>query len=545
MPRLIVHHAGEEEVEYGVFDGETTVGRQRGNAIVVADPKVSRSQFSIIIAGNTAMLLNHSKTHGTFVNGMRVDENIQLDDRDQIKIGDTMLTFYLSDPGTALDPDDGGEGFPGENEEGSDHISVNEPDDKSSEDFFAVADPKASSMEQLADETTDAVRLKRIYEQMVLIQEIGQQLVAELSLSDLFSLILKKVFTLLRVDTGAVLLFDPVHKRVVPVAVHNREGVAPTSELKVSRSMVQFAVRNRVGVLSADTQSDERFHEQMSIIARGIRSALCVPMIFQDDILGVIYIDNVITDYAFSKDDLTLLSIVANQAAIAVRNAKLCEQIVTEETKRANLSRFLTPQLVERIAREDIEVGLGGKQVKAAILFSDIRGFTSLSEAMPPTAVVAMLNAYFSEMTEIIFQYLGTLDKYVGDAIIAAFGSPVLDDHACMNALRCAAIMQDRIPHLNLQGHSLQVGIGLHYGEVIHGNVGSERIMQYTVIGDTVNTASRLCSQAKGGQIIMSPAFYENLGTEVEVEALEAVKLKGKAEPMPLFAFTGTCAALV
>lgn len=536
MARLVAVKGYDTGKEWNLAGSEISIGRHNANAVILIDPKVSRRHLTIQEVGGETVLTNLSTSHGTYVNGIRVEESLQLDDNDQIKIGDTVLVFHKDAPS----PKAAAARAAGIiRDTSSREIEIGLDDAGDPQSFDLVLDPVNDSMPSMAVAPQDATKLKQIYERMVLIQEIGKQLVTQLDLRVLFSLILDKVFDLMRVDTGSVLLFNPELGRVFPVAVRDRRGQASFETLNVSRGMVQFAVKHRAGVLSSDTQRDERFQEQMSVIARGIRSAMCVPLVYGDEVLGVIYIDNVITDHAFTQDDLNLLTVLANQAAVAVRNAKLCEQIVAEETQRANLSRYLTPQLVEQIANNEFQLGLGGEQVKAAILFSDIRGFTAMSESMTPHAVVSMLNAYFSEMTEIVFNYQGTLDKYVGDAVIAAFGSPVPDPEACLNALRCAAGMQKRLKEMTLDGPAIGIGIGLHYGDVIHGNVGSERIMQYTVIGDTVNTASRFCSQAPAGKIRMSRQFVENIGREVPMIELEPVKLKGKAEPMQIYEFAG------
>lgn len=549
MPKLVATEGPDQFKEWPIVEGIVPVGRRPTNYVVLADPAVSRQHFSIRCVDGQASIINHSASQGTYVNGIRVDGEVALNDTDQIRIGDTTLVFYAEQKGGAssfsMDDSDSGV-IPG----------VRLPQDRAplsgpsgavaamgrQDQFAAVCDPNEASLVGLAGQAATGAEGLKLQEQMRLIHEIGQQLVAELDLKTLFATILEKVFTLVTVDTGHVLLFDPKARRVETVAVRNRDGSTTQNEHMPSRSLVLFAVRNHKAVLSANTQEDERFSEQMSIISRGIQSAMCVPMIYQDETLGVIYADNYEAGYTFTQADLNLLTIVANQAAIAVRNAKLCRQIVAEETKRNNLSRYLAPQLVDEVAQEDAKLSLGGRLVNAAIMESDIRGFTSMSENMPPQDVVSLLNIYFTEMTEIVFETRGTLDKYIGDALLAAWGSPVPDPQASINALKAAVLMIKRLPEIKFPGSNetpFQIGIGLHYGEVLHGNLGSEKIMQYTVIGDTVNTAARLCDRAARGEILMTKAFLDSLGREVPVTELEPMHFKGKAEPMRVFRFAG------
>lgn len=543
MAKLVVLIGNELNKEWEMTQGEWTLGRQQSNKLVVTDPRVSRRHFSIQIEGDQAILVNHSVTSGTYVNGIRVDDRIQLDDADQILAGETTLAFYLVGPEMAANRRGPADSALLSGEVLHEISLIGAPVGRG-ENFDAVSDPISSSMEALGAEAGSQPQ-QNLYKQLVLIQEVGKQLVAEFDLKALFEMILEKVFELMSVDIGSVLLYDEANKRVLPAVVRNKKGPAPLRDLKASSSMVQHAVLNRVGVLSSDTQRDERFQEQMSVIARGIRSAMCVPMVCMDELLGAIYIDNVISNHLYTKDDLNLLLTLANQAAIAIRNAKLHRQIVDEETKRSNLSRYLTPQLVEQIANNEFKLGLGGEEAVAALLFSDIRGFTHLSESMAPEDVVSMLNAYFSEMTDLIFKYNGTLDKFVGDEVIAAFGSPVPDEESCSNALKCAAAMIECVKTMTFPGPKFEVGIGLHYGKIIHGNVGSERVMQYTIMGDTVNTTSRYCDMAAPGQILMSQPFRDGIGYEIEANELEPVQFKGKSEPIRVLEFAGFCAPTI
>jgi len=174
------------------------------------------------------------------------------------------------------------------------------------------------------------------------------------------------------------------------------------------------------------------------------------------------------------------------------------------------------------------------------IFFSDIRGFTPMSEKMGPDEIVTLLTEYFTEMVEIIFENDGTLDKFIGDAIMAIWGAPVPHEDDADRAMRAAVEMQRVLGELNKkwkeQGRQkVQIGVGINFGEVFAGNIGSDRRLEYTVIGDAVNTASRLCSKAGPGEIIISEPFYKRLKSPPPVEALEPLQLKGKAQAVPVY----------
>jgi len=206
----------------------------------------------------------------------------------------------------------------------------------------------------------------------------------------------------------------------------------------------------------------------------------------------------------------------------------------------SNFQRYFAPDLARQIAGAEGEVQLGGAKRDVVVLFSDIRGFTPLSERMSPDEIASLLTEYFSEMVDVVFEHGGTLDKFIGDAVMALWGAPLARLDAADQAVRAAVAMQRRIDWLNAewsrQGRqTIAVGIGINAGEVFAGNIGSDQRLEYTVIGDPVNTASRLCSRAGAGEILLSAALYGRLTNPPQVRALEPIPLKGKAQAVPVF----------
>lgn len=231
---------------------------------------------------------------------------------------------------------------------------------------------------------------------------------------------------------------------------------------------------------------------------------------------------------------------MANQAAVAIENAKLVEQMRREATVRTNLARYLSPQIVDQIVTRDVEINLGGDRRVVTVLFSDIRNFTTLTETRSPDELVRILNEYFTEMAAIIFENQGSLDKYIGDAIVAVFGSLITLENSAQNAVEVATQMMKRLPQLNERwkkeyGFEMQIGIGINTGEVFLGNIGSPERMEFTVIGDTVNVASRLSGLARPGQILITPDTLDLLQQEVSYRELPPADIKGKAEKMKVF----------
>ena len=206
---------------------------------------------------------------------------------------------------------------------------------------------------------------------------------------------------------------------------------------------------------------------------------------------------------------------------------------------RTQLSRLLSPNLVEEVVKGRAEVNLGGKLMDATVMFADIRGFTRLSEKLPPEMLMATLNQYFEIMVEVIFKYDGTLDKFIGDEIMAVWGAPIPQEDHGERAVRAANEIRARLEVFNQQREAagetaLQIGIGINSGQMVAGYSGASQTLSYTVLGDAVNVASRLCSHAKPKEVLISDALHERALKEFEIEVREPVT-KGKSKPWEFF----------
>jgi len=174
------------------------------------------------------------------------------------------------------------------------------------------------------------------------------------------------------------------------------------------------------------------------------------------------------------------------------------------------------------------------------VFFSDIRGFTPMSETMSPDDIARLLTEYFTEMVDKVFEFGGTLDKFMGDAIMALWGAPIVHEDDADRAVQCAVAQLNELEKLNAkwkqEGRTeVQIGIAINFGEVFAGNIGSDRRLEYTVIGDAVNTAYRLCGKAGPNEILISEPFYEQLKKKPAVEALEPIQVKGKSKKVPVY----------
>jgi adenylate cyclase len=292
--------------------------------------------------------------------------------------------------------------------------------------------------------------------------------------------------------------------------------------------------------VSENAGEDARFTGQ-SILMQRVRSAMCVPLIGSENkVLGVLYVDNFMSTHQFGESDVDFAIAFAGIAAVAIENSQFSDRIRQQALVRSNFERFFTPHLAARIANSADAVKLGGDKRRVAVLFSDIRGFTALSETMEPDAMAKLLTEYFSEMVECVFRHGGTLDKFIGDAVMAQWGAPLGESDDADRAMSSAMDMMEALDKLNehwtQQGRpTLQIGIGLNIGDAFAGNIGSERRLEYTVIGDTVNTASRLCGVAEPGEILVSEDFRSALKTPPRLSPMPPMELKNKSQPVPVY----------
>ena len=207
---------------------------------------------------------------------------------------------------------------------------------------------------------------------------------------------------------------------------------------------------------------------------------------------------------------------------------------ITDVSKVKNtFKRYVSKQVVDELLDDDAKLNLGGEEREVTILFSDIRGFTSMSENMKPEKVVSTLNEYFSDMIDIVFKHNGTLDKIIGDELMIVYGAPISADDDTNRAVETAVEMQEQITRLNKNRKKrkeapIMVGIGINRGIVVSGNIGSRDMMDYTVIGDAVNLGARLCSAASPGEILVSPTVWKETKKQFSYKELEPIKVKGK-----------------
>jgi adenylate cyclase len=395
------------------------------------------------------------------------------------------------------------------------------------------------------EEINDLRRKAKILE---LLYEMSKSLGTVFDLKEIFERATDLIFRGTPADRVVALIADEtldgriLPNNLVPVGVKTRDEKLQklTEKLTISRTITQKVMREKVALLSQDAKRDAQFSGAASIVSQGVRSTICAPLITESNVHGVLYADRLDPFAAFTPDHLQLISAVSAQTAVTVETVKAHRRLAREEVARANYSRFMPEYVVKQILENPNSFRLGGVNQTITVLFADIRGFTAFSEREKPEKVVGLLNRYFSVMTEIIFDHGGTLDKYIGDGLMALFGAPSASPADAMNAVKAAVTMQKRLATLNQEllneGYGeISVGIGLHTGEATVGYIGSDKRSEYTAIGDTVNLASRLESNAAGGQILMSEATAAASGNLIPVNPREPLTVKNRVQPVNVF----------
>ena len=522
MAKLIVI-SGEErqEFELAAFN---TIGRHPDNTIQILDRIISKEHAQIQRAADGRYLLRDLRSlNGTFMRGERVADHY-LTDNDEFTMGSTRIVFV--DKPKADDVLQRVTIAPGLTES---HIRGRIQ--ANTGDFMPER--------QIADDKN----LRRDYERLRIGHELARAVGSELDLDKLLPKILDKAFELVGADRGVILLSDDKSSELIPRFVKTRSGKSDPN-IVLSKTVMSEVINNKAAVLSSDATMDARFSGAHSIIMQGIRSTMTLPLLHANELLGIMHLDSLFTSNAFTEKDLQICTGMASQAAISIQNARLATRIKSEEQTRAQISRLIPPSVVEQVLKGELVIEKGGRVTEVTMLFSDIRGFTTMSDGRPPQEIVNTLNEYFEVMVDILFQYSGTLDKFVGDEIIGLFGAPIAIEDAPFKAVSCGVGMMQALEEFNRTRASegqtpIRIGIGINTGNVITGSIGSTRALQYTAIGDAMNVASRLVNVAGSGDIIISEDTMRHVVGRVEATELPPVKVKGKAEALKVFRVTG------
>ena len=499
------------------------VGRAASSDAPVVDSTVSRRHAELVIAPGGAEVRDLGSSNGTFVNGERVDR-APLAAGDVVRFG--KVAFRVAEAPSPAD-------------------SRSVPTTPLS---AAAVRGSRTVMRPVVDAGVSGVRADhgapadRRELRLRTLLEVSKQLTQAASVDALLAKIVDVCFQTFDVDRVALVLGESADDLAAKIA-RDRKGRA--LEGMVPLSIARSAVAERAGILTDDAPADDRFGGA-SVVVQQVRSALCAPLVGSAGrVLGVLYVDNQALTHRFDEEDLEFVIAFAGIAGVAIENGEFAERIRQEALVRSNFERFFSPGIAERIAATpEGAAALAGDRRPVAVLFTDVRGFTPLSETLPPEGIATLLTEYFTVMAECVFRHGGTLDKFLGDGLMALWGAPLAGADDADRAVRAAVEMMDALDALNRRWASegrptLATGIGINYGEAFAGNIGSTRRLEYTVIGDVVNTASRLCACAEGGEILLSEPLREAMSPALRaaspLEAHAPLKLRGKRHPVPVY----------
>ncbi|MDX2254331.1 MAG: adenylate/guanylate cyclase domain-containing protein [Pseudanabaenaceae cyanobacterium bins.39] len=369
------------------------------------------------------------------------------------------------------------------------------------------------------------------YREISLLYTIASKMSVCLDVKEIANLVIEEASRLIKCTSASVMLYDP-ETNTLKIKAAKGTALDQKLELAPHEGVAGHVFKNAKPELLNNAMEDPRYIDQ----GNPCYGLICAPICAKENVLGVVNISNS-TQVNYTSQDLKLFTALVTQASGAIENAILHTNKLQEERIKNNLERYLSPQVAQAVINAEDEVTLTTNKRKIAMLFSDIRNFTTKCEELEPERLVAYLNEYFTEMVDVIFSQQGTVNKFVGDMIVAMFGAPaaIADREYC--AISAAVLMQQRLrsfPNAWIRDNFI-TGIGISSGDVIVGNIGSPQHMDYTAIGDEMNIASRLQGMAQGGQILVTRSVYEAAIAKFTFREFGTLPVKGKKNLVEIF----------
>jgi adenylate cyclase len=535
MEQLQIHYVDLGVPRVTDLKAEMSIGRTEGNDLVLNHPSVSRKHARVEGRNNHWWIIDLKSTNGVKVNGNLITE-AQLNAGDKILVGSVQLDIKAM-PSVE---------FTGEsmfdNPSGTVIRRISDFNSEFGLDLGEMHEASISAVRPPSEpgvKPEPSVTREKIFQVLV---QVARSLLQTEELTDLLNTVMDMIFKYLPVERGLIILFDE-EGNPVPRLTKFIEG-ADAHDIPISRTILKMVAEQQIALMTSNALEDARLLGGKSIAIHGIRSAMCVPLWNRQRVIGAVQVDSPIHIGRFTEEDLDLLTALANFAAVAIERAQLAEKIEQERKIRSKMERYHSPAVIDEIvkgvvaAADETEI----RNADVSILFADISGFTTVSETKKPEEVADFLSTFFSAAVDAIFAYGGTLDKFIGDAVMAFFGAPIPQDDHADRAILAGLMMQDRIDQWNEERAAsslppVRIRVGINSGPAVVGNVGTEKRVDYTVLGSSVNIASRLESGvAKPGQLVISQNTLDRVVGSFDIEALGEFALKGLQQKMPVFA---------
>ncbi|ORZ30913.1 hypothetical protein BCR44DRAFT_63776 [Catenaria anguillulae PL171] len=576
-------HGGRQE--YPLALGTTNIGRKEDNHISLQCAKISKFHAAIERTEAGYILRDRNSSNGVKLNDVFISQAVPLADGDRIQIGSVVLTFLYVDSragyvehagalhqqgaqggmhqqygpyGTAGRRNNNNSGnnnnyaqgssasssgYPYDDPQGGNHnielVTILPSEQKYEEtvSIRAEIEDQATTDFPMVADIHDMATLKEDYEKLRLAYELSKMSYTS-EVNDHLTKMLELMFSVLPVDRGVVLLVDKATNLLVTTMVKLREGKGYEGrEILLSSTILQRVYKTRKSLITSDACEDPDLGKSKSIAKGQIRSVICVPLIAHEEVLGIVHLDSRDRIGQFMEKDLALVQTIINQTALQIENSEMFARLQQETRMTEHLKRFLPPQVIQRMEMKEGVIKKGGRETTATIVFADIRGFTRLSEKCSPAEVFDLLNDYFERLVQIVFKYNGVVDKFIGDELMAVFGTLGDDNndptYSTINSVMAAIEFKQAIDDMNRdrvrQGKEpIAIGVGLNTGRLITGFMGSSQRLEYTCIGDTVNLASRICGFAAADQVLISEDTWRYVRGRVECRFQGARQFKGK-----------------
>ncbi|MEM9692169.1 MAG: adenylate/guanylate cyclase domain-containing protein [Myxococcota bacterium] len=496
MAYLIVETRTGERTPYRLRPGRTVIGRAESCDVPILDRSLSREHAAIDVVPDGHTLTDLQSKNGTCLDGERIAGPRALEGRHLIQCGDVVVRYEAASETRPTFIDD--------------------PRKK-----WAPLDTLLSARRGRS------VRGRDDGERLRLLLQVSEALAAPGDLGQLLERVVDLVFDLLPVDRAALFSSDGSEIRIARHRDRRPLGTDPFSQ-----PVVDWVFRERVAGLFADMPPRESPSDYEDAIA----GAMAAPLLVGEEgrLVGAFYTDRLAPAEPFTPAELALFVGFAHQVAIAIDNAQLRRRLEQAAIERTALARFFPPQTIAYLMQEGGR--LEPKEVRATVLFCDISGFTSLSERLAPLEVIRLLNAYFPRVVEPVRRFEGTLEKYIGDALLAVWGAPVSRDDDAARAVRAALAMRETVAGRTWPGvDEVSVHIGVATGMVAAGNIGSSDYLQYATVGAVTNLAARICGAAGPGEIVVDDATWRAAGMGFASTPLGPTPVKGMAAAPTLF----------
>ncbi|HLF94047.1 MAG TPA: adenylate/guanylate cyclase domain-containing protein [Planctomycetota bacterium] len=541
MPKLIIKQAGQSR-DFPIAKESLSIGRTPENDIELKDSLISRRHTSIVKKGDRFVVYDLGSSNGTFVNRERI-ESKPLENGDVIRVGDTEI-FYLEDdrakapmpPAVIVTP------APARLEDkkftdfaGSQQI-VQRVDALAESFSLDISDAlsKGLSLKDIRRESVGGEKAAKESKMFFILFQVGKALSTAATLDDMLLTAAKLIFEVISAERCVLLLKDPDGTLAPRLTVHRTRGVIDGKDLPVPKTITSQVIGEKVSIVTSDALQDPRFMQGLSIVQYNIRSALCVPLWEADRVYGAIYLDNLAKSYAFTKDDLELLTAIANLVAIRIRGEETQARLRAEETLRANLSKYHSPDHVKLLMERGGEVGLEVAEREVSVVFIDVEGSTRMAETGNASEVAKLLNEFFLMATNAIFLHNGHVNNFIGDEVMAIFNAPLdMTDHAISAVKSCVTFLKDleRFCRENPE-RKFNVRCAINSGTAVAGNVGTPTHIKYTVLGDTVNVAARLTKLPQVNSIVVGEKTYDLVRHVFKAKDLGDTLLKGKEKTL-------------